>query len=343
MACGGYVAAEPKPRARQPRHTPGAPLQLIRPALVPSCFGDHDIVYFDFFRHSLVLDLSGHLHGEFWCRVVLSESTRDECVQHAVLALGALSRALLANPPSAPTVLPPIHPLVRDNDVVNEHHSAALHHCSLAIKQCLRRIHEGAIRPRALLIITMLLVAYELMQGNTRGADALMSKGIQLLRDSLPVLQESDGRAHVRAARTDEDLGDMEHFLPYFSIMSGHSGTCTSQHALYPNLVSCPNEELPPPGTSTSRLITMWGCFFARAIVFVTHGMRSIRMCLVPNSTLRVEQGKFLARLRGWREVMLDYRDRVAASGDVRGRRPLRIVYLQYLGEFTWISSLVFS
>jgi len=73
-------------------------------------------------------------------------------------------------------------------EVLNEHRGAAIHHQNQAINLCLKRIRDGpdCMSPRALLINTFLLLAYELLQGNIKGADGLMTTGIRLLRDSAP-------------------------------------------------------------------------------------------------------------------------------------------------------------
>jgi len=343
VPCAGYAPIPPKPRPARPA-TPrqrreigiAPPLQTIRPALVPSCFAVNDIVYFDFFRHSLAADLSGYLQTDFWTRVVLSESTRDECVQHGILALGALSQALFSGdrPPaglatgSSPT---PLHPQI--TEVLNEHHGAAIHHQNEAISLCLKRIREGqgAMPPRALLIITLLLVAYEFLQGNLQGADGLMETGIGLLRDAIPILRETHtGRKGPRTV-IDDEMRDLEHLLPYLSVMSGYTGFCSGQHRLYPRAITAPETQLPVPGvTSPAKMLSAWGGFLTHALIFNLQAAQWQSGRVARDKVrLQMEQGKFLAQLRRWREIMLDYRERL--SNDTRMRRAMRLVRLQYL------------
>jgi hypothetical protein len=358
------------------------PLQAIRPALVPACFSDGDIVYFDFFRHSLVEDLSGYLHGDFWSRVVLSESTRDECVQHGILAIGALSRAIIPGtnvgpssrgPAATGVSAAPLHPCL-GGDVLNEHHGAAIHHQNQAINLCLKRIRDGpdCMSPRALLINTLLLLAYELLQGNMTGADGLMTTGIRLLRDSVPILRETvpstsgpspppqpPRRLMVPDAH-DRELADMEHMLPYLSIMSGHTlGACAPQLRLYSHLISCPNpSSMRPLGPMPpAQLLSAWGRFHAHAIVFSlqARGMHTGPATFVPESgpsagpahpplphdpvQVETERVRFLAGLGHWREVIPEARERAAAGSDGRTRRALRLVHMQYLATLIDASS----
>ncbi|KAK1826101.1 hypothetical protein QBC39DRAFT_269753, partial [Podospora conica] len=395
VPCAGYVAPTPGPvartRSRSRRRDSSQtrailPLQFIRPALVPACFSDGDIVYFDLFRHSLVQDLSGYLHGDFWSRVVLSESTRDECVQHSILAIGALSRAIneVVNTPSPPrddgapeTPSAPLHPCL-GGDVLNHHHSAAIHHQNQAIKLCLKRIRDGpdCMSPRALLINTLLLLAYELLQGNMTGADGLMTTGIRLLRDWVPILRQtvpstSTPSSPYQAPRRlmipdtqDRELADMEHMLPFISVMSGHTlGDCAPQLRLYSNLISCPNPSgMRPYGSMpTAQLLSSWGCFHTHGIIFGLQAwaMHTAPPAVVPESDsstesprphpplpydpvqVDIERARFLSGLSHWREVILEARERAAASpsSDTRTRRALRSVYMQYLTTFIYMSA----
>lgn len=392
MPCAGYVAPVPanaprsrsKSRRRDSSKTRATrPLQAIRPALVPGSFSDGDIVYFDLFRHSLVKDLSGYLHGDFWSRVVLIESTRDECVQHGILALGALSRAIFpgANAglsprgAAAPTGVSaaPLHPCL-GGDILNEHHSAAIHHQNQAINLCLKRIRDGpdCMSPRALLINTFLLLAYELLQGNMTGADGLMTTGIRLLRDSVPILRETVPSTSTPAQAPqpprrlmvpdthDQELADMEHMLPYLSVMSGHTlGPCASQLRLYSHLISCPNPSstLPLGPMLPSQLLSAWGRFHTHAIIF---GLQAREMHTGPAPFLpesgpstgsahapvshnpvqvEMERVRFLAGLGHWREVILEARERAASASDARTRRALRLVHMQYLATLIDASS----
>ncbi|KAK0744258.1 hypothetical protein B0T18DRAFT_448733 [Schizothecium vesticola] len=351
VPCAGYTAP--------------APAQAIRPALVPACFSDGDIVYFNFFRHSLVEDLSGYLHDDFWSRVVLSENTRDECVQHGILAIGALSRAIFPGtnvgpsprgPAATGASAAPLHPC-SGGDVLTEHHGAAIHHQNQAINLCLKRIRDGpdCMSPRALLINTLLLLAYELLQGNMTGADGLMTMGIRLLRDSVPILRETvlstsgpspppqpPRRLMVPDAH-DRELADMEHMLPYLSIMSGHTfGACAPQLRLYSHLISS---------------AVGVGRFHTHALIFglQARAMHAGPAAAAPGSDsstgsahpsplhdpvqVEMERVRFLAGLGHWREVILEARERATAGSDGRTRRALRLVHIQYLATLIDASS----
>jgi len=123
--------------------------------------------------------------------------------------------------------------------------------------------------PRALLIITLLLVAYEFLQGNLQGADGLMETGIGLLRNAIPILRETHtGRKGPRTVINDE-IRDLEHLLPYLSVMSGYTGFCSGQHRLYPRVITALETQLPVPGvTSPAKMLSAWGGFLTHALIF---------------------------------------------------------------------------
>ena len=66
------------------------------------------------------------------------------------------------------------------------------------------------------------------------------------------------------------ELADMEHMLPYLSIMSRHTlGACVPQLRLYSHLISYPNQSsMRPLGPMPpSQLLSVWGRFHTHALI----------------------------------------------------------------------------
>ncbi|KAK4184236.1 hypothetical protein QBC35DRAFT_517705 [Podospora australis] len=368
MPCAGYAAkTESRSSSKKSRRSSSAgsqerslrPLQMIRPALPSVCYGGKDVIYYDFLRYSSVSDLTGYLHADFWSRIILCGTANDDCVQHAILAIGALSQALFldscssrpaagfASTGSSPA---PTHPHVQTpcRALLNHHHRAAIQHQNQAISLCLQRTQDqknGGISARTLLILTLLLVSYEFLQGNMEGADGLMTSGTRLLRDNIAML------ANKQRDRTKEEgIEDMEYILPMISV-GGNSSMCPQQASLYQEVASVPaspgtdtEQELPVLGqTSTIKFIYLWGNFHSRCITFITRAMQRTfnnnhraSPAMTPNSCYSdsssfnfQEQPRFLLLLRQWHEFILDFRQAVKPD-DTRARRALRLILLQY-------------
>ena len=137
--CGGYVSREKPPpnpfnssRTILPRadFPQSSGLHIHVPRSRQSVFlSGADVGYFDYFRHSLIHDLSGQLNSNFWTKTVLYECMTDPCTRYAVLAIGALSRGLSLPQGSQDFHRVPISS-VREGpgDILNDHHRSAICH-----------------------------------------------------------------------------------------------------------------------------------------------------------------------------------------------------------------------
>ncbi|KXJ87469.1 hypothetical protein Micbo1qcDRAFT_215839 [Microdochium bolleyi] len=177
------------------------PIQLRPSSLSP--MSSRDIVYFDQFQHYVASRSSAFGLSEFLRRTVLRESTRDECTRHAVLAFGAITRALenQRQEASRENFSAPRLPLYKaglgartgtsgkmwSHTHGQDHYYRAPLHYTKAISLLRRRIKNaaGGAHHRAILIATTLLCSFEHLQGNIEAADSLAAHCVALLREKL--------------------------------------------------------------------------------------------------------------------------------------------------------------
>ncbi|KAL0936371.1 uncharacterized protein CTRU02_208586 [Colletotrichum truncatum] len=347
IKCDGYVkdAAEVKRAAERkemmlaaqtarrqilPRPDPASTAMrtetVIRanPALVQ--IDGADVSYFDLFRNQLVRDLSGSCHSDFWSRIVLNESARDPCVKESILAIGAISQTLFFASStgntlgSKPPTLRPWGELVTTDGYLDHHHKAALRHHIKAVSVYRQRIQLGTAgsSPRSVIIMTLLLIAFEFIQGNMKSVDSLMGTGMRLIEDSVTLMKRPikklEGKAEkkedellfaqLKNIPREEEMDDIEHLLPCLSLMSGFTHFFNSHRDTIPSMDSTPSTEIPQPGiTTTAKLQVLWGRFFTRAVVFIMRGMHHQLTYTAPKNlvTFTQEQDTFLKYLKLWK------------------------------------------
>ncbi|KAI1464718.1 uncharacterized protein F4812DRAFT_151796 [Daldinia caldariorum] len=161
----------------------------LSPRLHLQEFEGHEVYYFDLFRNIVVSNLCQNGYENFWYRTVLRESLRDECVRDCVLGAGALCRAMmdqvhrLMRPGAKSLWMVPADSL---NAMNTRYHQDALLFHTKAVSKFRRRMQlEGSsITPRTILIMSLLLIVFEAMQGNTETIDRLMQSTISALDSS---------------------------------------------------------------------------------------------------------------------------------------------------------------
>lgn len=274
-----------------------------------------DVIYFDLFRHQIIYDLGGHIHFHFWGHIVLRETMRDECVRRAVIAIGALAHAFCFTSESRSqcvirTSFFPTRSCTED--FLNTSHRAAIRSYISAISLCAKRIRDGAYSssPRSALIITIVLVAFEFLQGNMKAADGLMKSCILLFTRLRCLLGQTHGQPGLspRPAFGAADAVDneLEHILPCLSVMSGFTRLCASQHDLLASLPVGSGEVFPNlERASTTEALAQWTDFYTRNLVFVMQMQRN--HCYgypYVYAKTKAARGEFLAHQEMWSEVM---------------------------------------
>lgn len=149
-----------------------------------------EALYFDNFRLRTVHNLASR-DSQFWHRTVLREGSHDECVRSALIALGALARAMdmQFSDTASRSLLPLQHTqleaLARQTPS-GRHHYHALTYYTHALGVFRRRLARPMQdMPRAMLIATILLASFEYLQGNTKCADQLSACTLSMLRDTI--------------------------------------------------------------------------------------------------------------------------------------------------------------
>ncbi|KAK3358536.1 hypothetical protein B0T24DRAFT_643772 [Lasiosphaeria ovina] len=344
------------------------PSSYPRPRSGPSSrkFSAQEVPYFDLFRHKLTDDLSGYSCTDFWTRVVLCEAMTNNCVRHAVLAIAALSQGIsdsLVVASSSP------NPSTKKNNnnnnnnkpsalfpwtaksIVNSNHRTGLRHyveaLSMFRKQVDTNVNTEVQSPRAVLIMTILLITFELLQGNMETVDVLLTSSIHLLkgslsqyrRDTSPIQFNSQARGWTGK---EDDLHDIEYMLPFLSIMGGWTPFLKTQRtnlALWDT--SARGDDAVPnlaEHQSTKQLQADWCRFFARASAFTGQALtavtqqRPVGVAVDLDPALLHEQQRYLSHLGRWRDVLDAALARAATSHDSQANnRAIRLMQLHRL------------
>jgi hypothetical protein len=268
-------------------------------------FVPENFVYFDLFRSKIVYQLGGQVHADFWARIVLRESMRDECVRQAAVAIGALAQAMFVPTESEASPLSdmthPTNPFGHGR--LNMHHRAAIRAYISAVSHCSERLRrrEHERSPRSFIIITLLLLAFELLEGNMVAADGLLKNSISLLKPSMAFFQMSKETAQ------EEDVAELAHMLPCLSVMSGFTNLFSSQHGLLASLlVSCDGTFPDQKKDSLSTVMAFWVDFYTRNLIFVMKALHDNASCnLTVNwREAQVSKSTFLAHLQRWRTIL---------------------------------------
>jgi hypothetical protein len=344
ISCDGYGTRRPE-SVQIAEPLAGTRLPIWRMDAVSSAFSERDAVYFELFRAQLVHDLSGYCYSDFWSRIVLCESMTDGCVRESVLAIAALSQAVSHASPGTSlrrTAKVPSAVLPWTADVVvNDDHRVALHHYTKALSIFRNRINAAAVSsPRWVLIMTLLLITFELLQGNMKMADGIMTNGIKLLKDSIKLYRQDSLSHHGRPGRIEDDMADIEHMLPFLSLMGAYTPFLTSQQTNFTMWDTSPGRDLPDlRPTSIMKLQTQWGQFFTRAAAFIGQALvHQLANDTIDTEAAAREQQTFLAHLRRWQSVLDLNLARATTNRDRRAKRALQMMQLHHIELFLCIN-----
>lgn len=182
-------------------------------------FGEPEVFYFDLFRNLIVDNLCQNGYMSLWSRTILCESFRDECVRDCVLGIGALCRALMVDNQYVDVRMAPIWsvPTIAVSCPNSKYHQDAIKHYAKSISRFRSRIsREGSSIPsRTILIISILLIIFETIEGNTESVDRVMHAAITALKVNLR--QDMDTKYQISPALDDEGVREADYFLTRLS------------------------------------------------------------------------------------------------------------------------------
>ncbi|KAI0840393.1 hypothetical protein F5Y06DRAFT_239335 [Hypoxylon sp. FL0890] len=196
----------------------GASPRLL-PRVRVSDFGEPETLYFDLFRNTIVANLCLNGYTNLWSRTILRESFRDECVRDCVLGIGALRRAMMDERQAKPLGRPPplwTVPTIAVSSSYTKYQRDAIQYYTKSISKFRERMaREGSSTPtRTILIVSILFVMFEAMQGDTDSVDRIMFFARHALKDSLSSLGTE---RQVSSALDDEGVREADYFLTRFS------------------------------------------------------------------------------------------------------------------------------
>ncbi|KAF7561676.1 hypothetical protein G7046_g2470 [Stylonectria norvegica] len=135
-----------------------------------------EVLYFDLFRHEVIQDVAGIGYQEIWTTTMMRESLVNPCLQHLVLALGALSLALEEDGNGG--VLPLVN--VSKNIAIQKHYKDALRHYGKGLSMLNESVGSD-IHPRFIILATIALAGFDLLHGGRTSVGSLLVHGQKLV------------------------------------------------------------------------------------------------------------------------------------------------------------------
>ncbi|KAJ5771945.1 beauvericin cluster-specific repressor BEA4 [Penicillium odoratum] len=283
----------------------------------------NDGIYFDYFRHQVSSNMCGFYTTSMWSGLVIAESFHHDAVRHSILAIGALILTIsqTSNLPDRATTSASF--LLEK--IINSHHRNSLKHHLHAARSFRAEVHDlAASSPRSVLVVTLLLVVFELLQGKLKTADTLMNSSMDLLRENITLFQP----ASTVTQKVHRDFKEIEHVVPCISVMS-HLSHLSDQHHKLPLMKSEPDFFFPRPGReSIHDLFIQWGRFFTFAIIFLGHTIYSELRSIPREQPKRFisQQKQLLSHLENWKSTLSEYFGTSTAD-----QKALRIAHIHWL------------
>ncbi|KAF4338012.1 hypothetical protein FBEOM_8112 [Fusarium beomiforme] len=294
-----------RPVIRQRDLLPRYPSAQIISQPRASSFDVGELRYFEMFRYQMAHDFAYTPCTLFWNRIIPREAMQDECIRSSVLSIGALVLSLQRFGPKFPAAFP--------GKFSDPAHQAAIRYHSKAVSTLQVRMKESfdTISRRTVLINMFLLFLFELLHGNTKAADRMLTSSVELLKQKKDHLFEEVNSPFVirhrplyMAALDDDGMQQAEGVLPRLQIFfSLNSPFFPLQKGCWSRLPSEPvPSPVPSPATEFTEFVYTFSNFILKAIVFSVKATEQIRSPegAADMSCLRRHQATFLSRLHDW-------------------------------------------
>lgn len=197
-------------------------------------FLEPEVYYFDLFRNIIVDNLCQNGYISLWSRTILRESFRDNCVRDAVLGIGALCRALMDDNQHVNVKLTkPLWtvPTIAVSCPNTKYHRDAIKYYMKSIARFRAQISRdgSAIPSRSIMIVSILFIIFETMQGDTDSIDRIMLSAITALKVNLG--RDAEPQRQISPALDDDGVREADCFL---TRLSGFSSLLSP---FYPSLL----------------------------------------------------------------------------------------------------------
>lgn len=199
--------------------------------------------------------------------------------------------------------------------------------------------------PKSVLVTTLLLITFELLQGNLPAADALISTALGLQKDYL------DTRAAPNSSIA-EDLDELAFMLVRLSMFCSYNPFFVSQNSTI-RIHKCPPIDQVVPGdietgvscevssdsqawmkTNVAHVLTLWNHFGTNCLVFVYNSAR-----VKEPASMEPMQAQFLAHLARWREILDRYLG--VPELDLVSRRSIKVALIQHKKYYVCVKSVL--
>jgi hypothetical protein len=173
-----------------------------QPAPGPDFTTESEYNYFSLYQSSTAAELSGYFSSDVWNRVILQTCHEEAYARHAVIALGALHRALQVYHHSVERASPKLH-----HEFALQHYGKALKYMSQVIAR-----EKNEARLRHTLISSLLTTCFETYIGNQDSALIQAQAGIDILMEQQATQrkEEENERSYVECLSSDSSFLDYD-------------------------------------------------------------------------------------------------------------------------------------
>lgn len=217
IECDGYLARSaskaarklvlkaPNIRALAPKDTPPN-IQLLYPLQSTTFANEQEYRYFRLFCEKTASGLGGYFNAVLWTELVLQACEDTPPIRHAIIAIGALDRTL----DTTRRVKSVCHAGGKDCDSESaQHHQFALHQYGKAIKRMKDLLATGTQDFRKALILCLLTVCFEALNGDMQLAMAQIRNGLKLIKEWKQSRTSSSSYNAIGAEKPDESSSEL--------------------------------------------------------------------------------------------------------------------------------------